>query len=373
MSEAIFAGGCFWCLESDFEKLDGVLDAISGYIGGDIENPSYEEVCEGDTGHYEAVKVIYDPAQITYQQLLDAFWTMIDPTDEGGQFADRGTQYQTAIFYQDEAQKALAIESKQKIQNKFAKPIVTKILPASTFYPAEEYHQSYYRKNAMHYGLYRKSSGRDKFLKSTWSNDAAQAQQSSILPQHEGKLSCFRLRSSTNRQVRKSCQDSTNEIHTNEATIDRHGTTLYRKPSTSEIKNKLNLLQYKVTQECGTEMPFNNEFWDNKRSGIYVDIVTGEPLFSSLDKYDSGSGWPSFTKPLVPENITDKDDNSYGMHRIEVRSKHGDSHLGHLFPDGPRESTGLRYCINSAALKFIPVEELEQEGYGQYKRLFAGQ
>lgn len=322
---AIFAGGCFWCLQSAFEKLDGIEKIIVGYTGGDGDKPTYQSY--KNKGHLEAVKITYDSNKLSYSRLLNTLWRNIDPTDAQGQFVDRGPQYRSAIFYRNKTQKQQALTSKEQLEKskRFAEPIVTEIIKELPFYKAEDYHQDYQKKNPIRYRLYYYFSGRSRFFKKIWNKPVQQ----------------------TNREIKQ----------------------MYKKQPQAILKKRLTSLQYRVTQKNKTEPPFSNEYWDNKRAGIYVDIVSGEPLFSSLDKFKSGTGWPSFTKSLEPKNIVTKENKKWFTTQTEVRSKHANSHLGDLFYDGSSPE-GLRYCINSAALRFILVEDLKKEGYEKYIKIF---
>lgn len=310
---AILAGGCFWCMVKPFTSYEGVEKVVSGYIGGHKENPTYKEVCSGGTGHYEAVEITFDNEKIKFKEILDIFWKQIDPQDENGQFADRGSQYKTAIFYASDKQKEEAQVSKKRIEDLYfnGKEIATGILEASHFYPAEDYHQNYCKTNSKHYSVYYKNSGRYNFVKAKWDRN-----------------------NSDRNNLRKILKD----------------------------------IEFEVTQNDMTEVPFENEYFDKFDKGIYVDLVDGRPLFSSSDKFDSGCGWPAFSKPIEDTALMERADYSFGMERTEVRSLGSNCHLGHVFNDNPNSDNGLRYCINSAAIKFIPYDKMEECGYGEYKK-----
>ncbi len=341
LSVATFAGGCFWCIESIFEKMAGVSEAVSGYSGGHTRNPTYREVGAGNTGHTEAVQVFYDPNIVSYQALLDRFWRDIDPTDANGQFVDRGSHYRPVIFYGNEREKEIALKSRDELvaSNRYSKPISIEIIPVNTFYEAEDYHQDYHKNNPLRYKVYRHGSGRDQYLEKIWGDE--------LLFNKDEK---------------------TSSLSPSSPTQHRYGN--YKKPDDGALKTSLTEMQYQVTQHEYTEPPFQNEYWNNKEHGIYVDIVSGEPLFSSTTKFRSGTGWPSFWEPIDKGFIVESTDFKLVRPRTEIKSKYAGSHLGHIFNDGPAP-TGLRYCINSAALKFIKKADMSDRGYTQYLALFS--
>ena len=305
--EIYLAGGCFWGIEAYMQKIYGVIDAVSGYANGKSENPRYEEL--KITGHAETVKVVYDSGKIDLERILEYYLRVVDPTSINKQGNDRGEQYRTGVYYIDENDKSIIDTVLKKEQNKYNKPIVVEVEPLKGFYEAEEYHQDYLSKHPDGY-----------------------------------------------------CHIDLSLA--NEPLIDE---TKYPKKSKEELKKTLNDIEYKVTQENATERPFSSEYWNSFEDGIYVDISTGEPLFSSKDKFESSCGWPSFSKPIAKDVAKYKRDSSFNMERIEVRSRSGDSHLGHVFNDGPKELGGTRYCINGASIKFIPYDQMDALGYGYLK------
>lgn len=308
--EIYFAGGCFWGTEHFMKLINGVLNTQVGYANGNIPNPTYRQVCDGNTGFAETVKVVYDPAEVTLQQLIDLYFKTIDPTSLNKQGGDRGTQYRTGIYYTNKEDAPIINAIVKDMAKHYNKPLVVEVEPLKDFYNAEEYHQDYLGKNPGGY--------------------------CHINP------ALFELAKTANAKPK------------------------YTKPDASTLRSKLTKMQYDVTQENATEPPFKNEYWDEHRQGIYVDITTGEPLFVSTDKFDSGCGWPSFSRPIDDKLIKETSDNSHGMARTEVRSNTGDAHLGHIFNDGPKDKGGLRYCINSASLRFIPKDSMASQGYAKY-------
>lgn len=311
-AEIYFAGGCFWGTEHFLKQIEGVESTQVGYANSTVANPSYEQVCTGTTNAAETVKVVYDPEKVDLDLLLELYFQTIDPTSLNRQGNDRGTQYRTGIYYIDENNIPIINEAIKALSAQYNNPIAIEIKPLKNFYPAETYHQDYLDKHPNGY--------------------------------------CH-INPALFEMARKA-----NTSHTKK----------YQKPDDATLRKKLSAEQYAVTQKSATEPAFHNEYWNEHRPGIYVDITTGEPLFVSTDKFDSGCGWPSFSKPIQKDLIAEKKDNSYGMIRTEVRSKAGDAHLGHVFTDGPRDKGGLRYCINSASLRFIPKEKMEEEGYKEY-------
>ncbi len=309
--EIYLAGGCFWGTEKYLQGVNGILETEVGYANGNTENPTYEEVCHYNTGHAEAVKVVYENTVIGLPFLLELYYDVINPVSINKQGNDIGSQYRTGIYFVQDEDEAIIRESIDKLQLKYEQKIAIEVKRVENYYRAEDYHQKYLDKNPQGYC----HIGVDKFEKAKKAVDTSKK---------------------------------------------------YTKKSGQELRESLTELQFEVTQNSATEQPFHNEYFDEFREGIYVDITTGEPLFLSDDKFESGCGWPSFSRPIDASLIKDVMDTSFGRIRTEVRSKTGDAHLGHVFEDGPTELGGLRYCINSASLRFIPKESMEQEGYGEY-------
>lgn len=310
LRDIYFAGGCFWGVEEYFSRIPGVYDAVSGYANGTVENPTYEQVCSDTTGFAETVHVRYDPSVIELRTLAEQYFKVVDPTTVDRQGNDRGSQYRTGLYYTDEADVAPLRAVMDAVQKGYEQPLAVELAPLQNFYLAEDYHQDYLQKNPNGY-----------------------------------------------------CHIDFGSLDSLEVQPDG---TVRTKLTDDELRQRLTQEQYDVTQNAATETPFTGEYWNNQAPGIYVDVVTGEALFSSKDKFDAGCGWPSFTKPIDPDAVAEQEDTSHGMLRTEVRSSGGDSHLGHVFDDGPLKTGGLRYCINSASLRFIPRDRMEAEGYGAY-------
>lgn len=323
-SEIYFAGGCFWGTEHFLKQIRGVDGTQVGYANGNIKNPTYEQVCQDNTGFAETVKVSYDPQVVKLDFLIDLFFKTIDPTSLNRQGNDRGSQYRTGIYYTDKADLPIINATVKSLAKNYTKPLVVEIKPLTNFYKAEDYHQDYLDKHPNGY--------------------------CHISPE------LFEMAKKANAAKAAATSQAVSKV-------------AYKKPDDTTLRSKLTAEQYAVTQKNATEPAFKNEYWNEKREGIYVDITTGEPLFVSTDKFDSGCGWPSFSKPIDNKLIDENTDNSYGMKRTEVRSKTGNAHLGHVFNDGPVDKGGLRYCINSASLRFIPKDKMAAEGYGDYLRL----
>jgi peptide methionine sulfoxide reductase msrA/msrB len=334
----LVAGGCFWCVESDLEKLSGVIEAVSGYAEGVNDNPTYENYIAG--GHREVVEVTFNPSVISFEEILINVLKHTDPTDDDGSFGDRGDYYSTAFYYETPAEKQVieSLITEVDTQGPYDAPLAIDVLQRPVFFEAEDYHQDYYKGilSKVKYQYYRTASGRDTFIEKYWGTDTSAS---------------FSWR-------------------TKAVSVNSGPWSSFEKPSVVELKKLLTAIQYKVTQDNGTERAFSNEYWDNKQAGIYVDIVSGEPLFSSTHKFDSGTGWPSFTRPIDFSYVTEHDDFLLFQKRTEVRSLIADSHLGHIFPDAPKELGGIRYCMNSASLRFVPVDEMDSGGYGEFLYLF---
>ena len=300
------AGGCFWGTDHLFSLVDGVVKTAVGYANGKVAYPSYEEVCTGRTGAAETVEVVYDDTKVGLTDLLSIYFRSIDPTTLNRQGNDIGTQYRTGIYYTDPADLPAIEAFVAAVQRRHTEPLAVEVGPLVNFYPAELYHQEYLYKNPQGY------------------------------------------------------------CHVDPALFEEVRNRKARNLDKAELRERLTPLQWEVTQNGATERPFINEYDHEFRKGIYVDITDGTPLFVSSRKYNSGCGWPAFSRPIDPSLITEHTDTSFGRVRTEVRSASSGAHLGHVFPDGPQDDGGMRYCINSASLRFIPAEDMEAEGYGGY-------
>jgi peptide methionine sulfoxide reductase msrA/msrB len=346
---AVFGDGCFWCVEHDMAEVKGVINVVSGYAGGTGTNPTYQNYAE--TGFREVVEVTYNPQIVSYANLVEHIIKHGDPTDAGGSFHDRGPQYVPAIYYSNDTEKAdaQAVIAKVDEAHVFPNPLPLLVIPHVTFYPAEDYHQDYSIKNPLKYAYYRAGSGRTGFIDKTWGRDL--------------NIFTYSTKMDAPDTMTPTATTSSNKTTTMTG-FNAHSWDNYVKPSDAELMAKLTPIQYKVSQKAGTEPPHTNEYDSNFEAGIYVDVVSGEPLYFSKDKFDSGTGWPSFVKPISPEVVTLKEDNTFFSKRTEVLSAHSQSHVGHVFNDGPPDRGGMRYCMNSAAMHFIPKADMEKAGYG---------
>ncbi len=397
-ASAIFAGGCFWCMESDFERAPGVIDVISGYSGGRTKGPTYETYAAG--GHREVIFVVYDPTAVTFAGLVEYLVKHIDPVNRRGQFQDPGTQYAPAIYYASAEEKAAAEQVIAAVEERkiFRGKLQVAIQERQAFWPAEDYHQNYHVKAGAKYQFYRMNSGRDAFVDRHWGLYANQLELPGAFPDtslatnsvdnapatggpfavSETVSDVGATTESAGATAPKMIAGRNEKTSVAEKLTDGEETGLgetgdagqawkkFKKPTSEKLQSQLTKMQFRVTQRDETEPAYANEYWDNHKAGIYVEVISGEPLFSSAAKFESGTGWPSFFRPIDSDAVIYKQDNHLLYTRIEVRSRYGDSHLGHVFDDGPIAFGGKRFCMNSAALRFIPRKQMQAEGYGEF-------